>query len=579
MSFTARLKQIDWARIAQIILPYFVIITVTYLMINYQIYARATFITSDRFLHFYRFYDTSMQIKTGNYSFFQTNFGFNQSGRIFNALYGPFFAYINGLALIICGTWFRYQIFVDFAVFLIGGIGMYRLGLKAKVNDFIALLLAVLYLQFGIMIGILRANNFMAWGAAFTPYVLMQAVNMVEDKKRPIHWLSLGVIMAIVAQVHVLSTVFLALTLVPFAIYGLVKTEERKQMIIDLLKAIGTCIVLTANIWGSFLVVYPGNKIATPNNFGLAWHTITLKKYAFQHGNLSSWLVILLLIQLIYIIVKFKQSTLNDMATIGSLVIIFIASKYFPWGKIQGRIPKLGSFLQFPYRIAIGAYPLLLLAIGITLTQVMKNGLKITKEYAVFIVFFAILQTFAGTIRTINSYTKAFLDPTHVVTMGNHYKLPKDRKQIQWITRNTNNGELFENMNRAEPDYLPINPSANNMVYRHDVLDNQKKYKRQIVGDKMILTWTSKKDEKRRLPIVLYKRSKIVVNGKDVTNTAPRNTINNPLVKAKKGKNVAVLSYQTPVWFWGLVIISILGWIGVIGLGIYNWIKKRDSKD
>ncbi|EQE00311.1 putative cell division domain protein, partial [Clostridioides difficile CD9] len=37
-----------------------------------------------------------MQFKTGNFSYFQTNYGFQQSGRIVNALYGPLIAYILG---------------------------------------------------------------------------------------------------------------------------------------------------------------------------------------------------------------------------------------------------------------------------------------------------------------------------------------------------------------------------------------------------------------------------------------------------------------------------------------------------
>lgn len=580
MSFSSKIKKIDWARIAQICLPYITIVAVTYLMINYQIDNQATFITGDRFLHFYRFYDTSMQIKTGNFSYFQTNYGFNQSGRIFNALYGPLFAYINGFVLLLCGTWFKYQILVDFVVFLIGGIGMYHLGLKAKVNNLIALLLAVFYLQFGIILGILRANNFMAWGAALAPYVLMHAIYMVEDKKRPIHWLSLGILMALVGQIHILTTVILAFTLVPFAIYGLVVTPNKKQMIIDFFKAVCVAIILTANVWGAFLVVYPGNKIASPNTFHLGANAVHLSKSLYySHQAFSGIFIALIIAQAIYVIFKYKKSPLNTMVTAVAIFALIVSSKLMPWAKIQGRLPKLGNFLQFPYRLAVGAIPLILLGIGISLTQIMNNSVRITKEYIVIILMLAIMQCFAGAVRTIFGYTNAFLDPNHVITMSNRYKVPKDRSEIKWITRYTNDGRLFEDISRSEPDYLPVNPAANNVLYRHTILDKQKKYKRQIIGDKMILTWTSKKNEKRRLPIVLYKRSKLVVNGKDVTNIAPRNTINNPLVNAKKGKNVAELSYQAPNWFWGLLVITILGWIGALAFGIYNWFKKRDNKD
>lgn len=118
-------------------------------------------------------------------------------------MYGPFFAYLNGLVLLLVHNWFNFQILSIFAVFLIAGIGIYQLALKAKVNHVIAVLLAVIYLQFGIVVGILKFN-FMAWGAALAPYAIIHVIYMVEDKQRPIHWFSLAIIMSIVSQVHVL---------------------------------------------------------------------------------------------------------------------------------------------------------------------------------------------------------------------------------------------------------------------------------------------------------------------------------------------------------------------------------------
>lgn len=197
------LKKWNWQKIALACYSYIVILLTVYLMIRFQILKHAVILSSAAFLHFHRFYDTSMQIKTGNYSYFQTNYGFNHSGRIFNAMYGPFFAYLNGLVLLLVHNWFNFQILSIFAVFLIAGIGIYQLALKAKVNHVIAVLLAVIYLQFGIVVGILKFN-FMAWGAALAPYAIIHVIYMVEDKQRPIHWFSLAIIMSIVSQVHVL---------------------------------------------------------------------------------------------------------------------------------------------------------------------------------------------------------------------------------------------------------------------------------------------------------------------------------------------------------------------------------------
>ncbi len=45
---------------------------------------------SDVVFHFNRFYETSQQIKEGNFQYFLSIYGFQQSARIVNALYGPF---------------------------------------------------------------------------------------------------------------------------------------------------------------------------------------------------------------------------------------------------------------------------------------------------------------------------------------------------------------------------------------------------------------------------------------------------------------------------------------------------------
>lgn len=45
---------------------------------------------SDSVFHYNRFYEAAMQLKNGNFSYFLSLYGFQQSGRIVNALYGPF---------------------------------------------------------------------------------------------------------------------------------------------------------------------------------------------------------------------------------------------------------------------------------------------------------------------------------------------------------------------------------------------------------------------------------------------------------------------------------------------------------
>lgn len=291
-----------------------------------------------------------MQIKNGNFSYFQTNYGFNHSGRVFNAMYGPLFAYLNGLLLLLCKSWFIYEIIVEYSVFMTAGIGLYKLCQKVKIFPVISLLLAIIYLQFGIVISIYRFN-WMAWGAALTPYVLIQAVNMVEDRERPIHWLKLALIMALLAQIHVLSTLILTITLVPFFLYGLFQNQNKKMYLLDTLKAFFVAFLLTANVWGTFLLLYPHNHIALPNNSNLNLYAMHLSKFKGLHAHVSYTIVTLILVQLTYVLLHFKQSKINTISTIVAIVIFLVASRWFPWIKIQALYPKVWFFLSIPLSI------------------------------------------------------------------------------------------------------------------------------------------------------------------------------------------------------------------------------------
>ena len=64
---------------------------------------------SDSIFHFNRFYDTSQQIKNLDFHYFISLYGFQESGRIINALYGPLFAYFQGILVLISKNWFTYQ--------------------------------------------------------------------------------------------------------------------------------------------------------------------------------------------------------------------------------------------------------------------------------------------------------------------------------------------------------------------------------------------------------------------------------------------------------------------------------------
>ena len=103
------------------------IIAFAILLVMPQLFTRKVILGSDSIFHYNRFYEAAMQLKNGNFSYFLSLYGFQQSGRIVNALYGPFFAYLQGGLILISGTWFRYQIVSRVLLHILAESSMYAL--------------------------------------------------------------------------------------------------------------------------------------------------------------------------------------------------------------------------------------------------------------------------------------------------------------------------------------------------------------------------------------------------------------------------------------------------------------------
>ena len=572
-------SRINWCNILRFCLPYLAILILTTLIISSQLLSHATFITADRYFHFSRFYDAAQQIKTGNFSYFQNNITAMQSGRIINALYGPFFAYLNGLLVLLSGSWFTYQIIMDYLVYLIGGMATYRMLTKVKVRQSTAILLSLLYLTLGIMPGWLRADNFMAWGAALAPYVVMCGIDMIQDKKNPVHWLKLMLIMSIVAQIHLLSTVILAASLIPFALYALIVDDNKKRLILNLAKAVAGTLVLTANIWGAFLLLYSNNKIALPKSFNLNASAIHFSTHGSEHSQLPVLVFCLLIAQIIYVCFHLKENKLNTFVTIEGAILLLLASRLMPWHLIQHLLPGLGRSFQFPYRLVVAAYPLLFLGMGLTLESLTKY--KKERFIVLTILGASLLQTTIFTYQTNYALTKIYNNPNRVAVLTTYYQIDNHRLDIRKATNGKDMGLLFKVINRTEPDYLPVykqklRPDTVNLLYRTDIIDQSLGYNYFVRGSSLNLSWIANRSGQVQLPIVMYHQSRLQVNHR-VIKPKKLSPIGSPTIQQKKGYNIATLTFMVPQWFWLLVVISVSGWLVLIfyGLGKCIFLIRR----
>ena len=548
-------------KIIDYLIPIILSLVIATVLIWTELTTRSGLTLDDTAFHFHRFYDTYQQIQNHNFSYFQMNYGMGESGRIVNALYGPFFAYLMGSLLLFCSSWLRFQILITYLIFLVGGLGIYRLSRKVKISQVVSSIVTALFLTTGYIAYWPRSNAFNSWGAVLIPFVLIQGINLLNNHKTRFSWISLGIVMAIVAQIHLLSTFFSILALIPFFIYGLVLSENKRQMWIDVFKAVGLFIVLTANVWGAFLLLYPTNQMASPIDYSpvLTAVNLSVAGTSTMWTSITEVTLLLFIVQLIYVIFNFKSSKLNTFVTLEGIVFLYLSSNLFPWQFVKDTLPAVTGYLQFPNRFTVVAYPLLFLGIGLTLNELIKSHGKklgmIASALAIIVVLFNVRADF-NEINNNITYNKG---------ITSNAKEMKEKGLAPYINKVEINS----------PDYLPVRKKikSSDITGMLMSMSPQKNNFEQtaLSNGRLELTWKDSTSKVTTLPIFIYKQSELSLNNKVIKPKV--NEIGMPQVQSRKGKNTAILSFKTPIWFTILLYISILSWVLLIIYGVFRWVK------
>lgn len=545
-------------KIIDYLIPIILSLVIATVLIWTELTTRSGLTLDDTAFHFHRFYDTYQQIQNHNFSYFQMNYGMGESGRIVNALYGPFFAYLMGSLLLFCSSWLRFQILITYLIFLVGGLGIYRLSRKVKLSQVVSSIVTALFLTTGYIAYWPRSNAFNSWGAVLIPFVLIQGINLLNNHKTRFSWISLGIVMAIVAQIHLLSTFFSILALIPFFIYGLVLSENKRQMWIDVFKAVGLFIVLTANVWGAFLLLYPTNQMASPIDYSpvLTAVNLSVAGTSTMWTSITEVTLLLFIVQLIYVIFNFRSSKLNTFVTLEGIVFLYLSSNLFPWQFVKDTLPAVTGYLQFPNRFTVVAYPLLFLGIGLTLNELIKSHGKklgmIASALAIIVVLFNVRADF-NEINNNITYNKG---------ITSNAKEMKEKGLAPYINKVEINS----------PDYLPVRKKIKSSDITGMLMSmspQKNNFEQRVISNgRLELTWKDSTSKVTTLPIFIYKQSELSLNNKVIKPKV--NEIGMPQVQSRKGKNTAILSFKTPIWFTILLYISILSWVLLIICGVFR---------
>lgn len=560
-------------------------------LVSAQVKAGQLIIGSDSIFHFNRIYEASQQIKTGNYSWFMSVYGFHQSGRIVNAFYGPLFAYLLGLILLAAGSWYRFQLLTSFLVYFFACLGMYRAGRRVGGNRLAALWSGAVYLTVGWLARWDMGSNFSAITALLAPWLMIAIVDLLDLKQEfPVK--RLVILIFISLESHMLTALLFSAALLPAAIYRLAK--EGKLAWIKLGKAAGICLLLTMNYWLSLVYFGLTNQLLSPEKMSLTGNALRLSQKTTSkltglvlnsstRDQLSRIMFIFFALQILACLLLAVDRTftgrLNRIFTLSGAGLLYLSSALAPWDKIGQSLPFMASYLQFPARLASLAYAFLLLGAVLTIKQLEDRHLDLQLG-AVLAIALALLLFFDLRYLRNQIYTNAVrgympgVARSKTTSLGSD-NVKDDRLLAEQASKTMDPGLFLKKARKTVPDYLPAGGGDFKQVetaYKQVVLD-QHFFKKTTAGQTVQLSWTSKKDGEIRLPLVLYRQSKLTVNGQQVKVKPGAGGL--ATIMSWKGKNTASLAIEIPFWLQASLCLSLLADLLAALYLLGNWLGKR----
>ncbi len=544
--------------------PFLAIFFIALAFLMPHLFTHKLILGADAPFHYNRFYDAAQQIKYGDFHYFPSLYGFQQSGRIVNAVYGPFFAYLQGLIVLLAGSWFHYQILSNFILYLISGFSMLILLRYVNIRNWVSVPVAVLFMStYSIQYWSIN-QGFTSWGTCFYPLCMIPIADFVLHKKFPV--IKVAVSVGLMTQIHLLSSIMLALMYISFYLYYFFNQTEKGKALLQLIKSVLLYFVLTANIWAGLAIVYSGNKILPPFvNREMSQKAIDLDGSYWLHYP-KAFPILILSGFLFFIFFQQKNTLFQKIVLYTSLVFFFLSTSLIPWTTlIEKNVPFI-SLIQFPFRFFVPFTLLLLLYLALSLNQWSEQ------KWFRLLSIFGILIFSAQTIQNLYQHLEKWENETFVSRHTYLFDTPEEARKTFFSKDMSTSLFVFQ---KTTPDYLPIYKETKDNKYdryNEEILENETTFIKTHPGGLLTIKWKNTGDKTVHIPVIVYDRTVLQQNGKTLTDYEVTD-IGTPIVKQQKGINELTLHYQTPIYFYFILSLTLIGWFTLLCLFIYHRYK------
>ncbi|MCI1986234.1 MAG: hypothetical protein LKJ69_01865 [Lactobacillus sp.] len=557
----------------EVVIEILVIIMCAIGLVLPQLYRQGLILGMDISFQYNRFYEVYMQLRTGHWNFFQSIFGFDQSGRIVNAVYGNGLAYLGGGLLLFLHDWFKFQVVMAFLCELTAGLTMLLFMRRLRVRAWVATGGAVLYMSAFVVNTWILNQSVTGWGAALLPLVFVSGSAMVTAQRKGVNAILLGATVALLVMTHLVSALLGIVALVPFFIVGLVHRQRRLQLLSRTAIAVVIAIVLAGSSLLAILTLQSSNHLYTP------WHNdkmldATANLSTGDNGMITIGLIfsVLFVFQIILVLTSWRRrTTLERVITMTGAVFLVVSSKLFPWASVAKQSEFMAG-LQFPWRFSVIACILLIAGFGLTLDRWVSADPQRQEVLRALYCTGAVLMmmTAVTLIDTRTSYW-ATDNPTGAGDNAPSMHTTKP-KEIRAIFANPNLLVGIQNLQRPNSDYLPL-PAGKRQHKHHgyvrydrEIIHNPLKVTKQITPEHALqLTWRQKRAATVTVPVIIYAHSVIHFNGRTVRPEQMKKTdIGAARVKAQPGENTITVGYQQPRWLSVVLGLQVIAWLGVL---------------
>lgn len=544
-------------------------------------------LNSDGSFHFSRLEELYQDFRNGSMAFIASH-TFNSTGVGTFLFYPSILLYPWVILRLIFSPVTAFYVWYGLMLFVTMCIAYYSMWLFDK-DRIRAIFFGVLYsiFPYHIHLGVVHTviGEFLAY--TFIPLFFIGLYYCLIDNKK---WYLLGMGWSLILYSHVISAYITLLCAVVISIiYIIINPNSIKRIVVNLSKNIILVILLTLFILVPFITDFINAGINSPKSetFGFLDTLQNIVGISLTNTTDSNKSIGILALFTVIVGWYFVKDSRTKEKVIYGLGIFFLlcTSTVVPWQLFNNTVVgKILGVIQFPYRLNTYAGLFLMVTFSLIISRFIHDitnkkarvlfniGMMIfliISYYGSLTGLFVKIHTSQGNILKNNTELTAFIPNDAVVNKENYNNIFKYiilYGEMDYYPKEAFN-KFWNNVSEE------VNPKINSILSHKVIINGKGKVKTPKVAANYIeYNVKVNKKEKIDVPVLAYRRTKVMLNEKYVDYTvSSRGTV---VVDGNKGSNKISVTYQPSKMFYVSIAISAITWIGLF-VGIIFSKKKK----